>query len=372
MNSSSSGISVNMRSRSKRYMLGLGVLSLVVFLWVGSSVLIQEVFEDLEFDSPYFLTYFSTSLFSLYLIPVCGRGLCQERLRCGATVSSEQFWDVFRVSSILCPVFFVLNYFFNLSLTMTSVSSNTIISSTSCLFVLFLSKVFVGKNVKRLNLFGCLVTITGAALIAFRDTHHDDSATDEDSNLLGDIFVLLSAFFYGLYAILLELKVGPDEDNFDMVLMFGLLGLINLIILWPGMIVLHVIGIETFHIPPAKVFLMLLLNGIFGTVISDFLYAQAVLMTSPLIATLGLTFTIPLAMISDIILHGRAFTWMYFLGSLLVFVGFLLVNWESSKDAQARQVAAPMEASDDDEDATDDARLPILAPDAESSTKYSA
>lgn len=54
-------------ARSSRYVLGICLLLAVVFLWVGSSTLIQEIFVDLDFREPFFLTYYSTSLFSLYL-----------------------------------------------------------------------------------------------------------------------------------------------------------------------------------------------------------------------------------------------------------------------------------------------------------------
>jgi hypothetical protein len=39
----------------------------VALLWSGSSVLVQYVYSDLTFDSPFFVTYLSNILFSLYL-----------------------------------------------------------------------------------------------------------------------------------------------------------------------------------------------------------------------------------------------------------------------------------------------------------------
>jgi len=47
-------------------------LSLVVVIWVASAILIQQIFKNKStaFDKPLFLTYFSTSFFGVYLIPL--------------------------------------------------------------------------------------------------------------------------------------------------------------------------------------------------------------------------------------------------------------------------------------------------------------
>jgi hypothetical protein len=48
--------------------LGISHIAAVVVLWVASSELIQLIFDSsLSFESPLFLTFFSTSLFSVYL-----------------------------------------------------------------------------------------------------------------------------------------------------------------------------------------------------------------------------------------------------------------------------------------------------------------
>ena len=49
--------------------LGLAHIAAVVVLWVGSSELIQLIFDSsMSFESPLFLTFYSTSLFSVYLV----------------------------------------------------------------------------------------------------------------------------------------------------------------------------------------------------------------------------------------------------------------------------------------------------------------
>lgn len=40
-----------------------------------------------------------------------------------------------------------------------------------------------------------------------------------------------------------------NEDRVNMPLFFGLVGLFNLILLWPGFVILHFTGVETFELP---------------------------------------------------------------------------------------------------------------------------
>ena len=51
---------------------GAFFLSMVIIIWVASAVLIQQIFNSAstQFNKPLFLTYFSTSFFTIYLVPV--------------------------------------------------------------------------------------------------------------------------------------------------------------------------------------------------------------------------------------------------------------------------------------------------------------
>lgn len=68
----------------RRYIVGLILLGFVICLWVGSSTLIQAIFDDMKFHQPFFLTYYSTSLFTLYLPFFYLRRWCRQHctMRC--------------------------------------------------------------------------------------------------------------------------------------------------------------------------------------------------------------------------------------------------------------------------------------------------
>lgn len=94
---------------------------------------------------------------------------------------------------------------------------------------------------------------------------------------IGDAMAFFSAIMYGVYTVVMKKRIG-NEDRVNMPLFFGLVGLFNMIFLWPGFFILHFTNIEIFGLPPTgKIWLIILvcylckLNAI-GRV--DFLYRQ--------------------------------------------------------------------------------------------------
>mmetsp|Transcript_21764 Transcript_21764/g.49050 ORF Transcript_21764/g.49050 Transcript_21764/m.49050 type:complete len:87 (-) Transcript_21764:31-291(-) len=66
----------------------------------------------------------------------------------------------------------------------------------------------------------------------------------------------------------------------------------------------------------------LLFSAATSTVVPDMLLAKAVVMTSPLIATLGLSLMIPLSVLVDYMRGLAHLSPQFFLGSIAVFIGF--------------------------------------------------
>ena len=68
------------------------------------------------------------------------------------------------------------------------------------------------------------------------------------------------------------------------------------------------------------------MNGICDDVIADYFWARAVVLTSPTVATIGMSITIPLAMISDSLLGKEQPSALSACGALLVVFGFVVLN----------------------------------------------
>lgn len=328
-----------------RYITGIIMLFCVVGLWVGSGTLIQHIFTQQHYNQPFLLTYFSTSLFILYIPCYYITQYIKNKYNNHNNTEKQQLLHIsafhdtidththitpntiqlpIKQSLVLCPLWFGLNYTYNLSLSMTSISSATILSSSSSLFVLIYSVCLLNTKFTAPNILGVLLTICGAAMISYKD---DDSSMNGNQSVHGDILAGLSASIYGLYTVMLKYIVPVErEKSYPMLLIFGCIGLINLLTLWPLFFVFNMTGIEQFVLPSITIFSALLLNGIFGTVISDYLWARSVLLTSPLIASLGLSLTIPLAMFVDVLFNSYQLSVIYLIGSILVISGFILVN----------------------------------------------
>jgi hypothetical protein len=54
--------------KNSKKLIGVILILLVICIWVFSSEIIQYIFKNMNFKKPFFLTYFSTSLFSIYLL----------------------------------------------------------------------------------------------------------------------------------------------------------------------------------------------------------------------------------------------------------------------------------------------------------------
>jgi solute carrier family 35 protein F5 len=62
------------------------------------------------------------------------------------------------------------------------------------------------------------------------------------------------------------------------------------------------------------------------------------LLTSPLIVTVGLSMTIPLSLIGQIVLDSQYAGVWYWIGAVIVFGSFIFINNEESKDEEAQLV----------------------------------
>lgn len=72
---------------------------------------------------------------------------------------------------------------------------------------------------------------------------------------------------------------------------------------------------------------LIFVSGFFDDVISDYLWARSILLTSPTVATVGLSLTIPMAVIVDFFTTSPCTVSMSSLtGAVVVLTGFLIVS----------------------------------------------
>jgi len=237
-----------------------------------------------------------------------------------------------------CILWFSANYFAAACLEYTTVASSTILASTSSIWTLICGSLLRVERFTVPKLCGVCASLAGVILISLVDVSGE---TDENRGsfphksprelAIGDVMAFVSAVLYGFYAVFMKKRIG-DESRVNMPLFFGLVGLWNTFLLWPGFFVLHFTGVETFEMPPTKRILTIVLVNSASSLVSDFCWAYSMLLTSPLIVTVGLSLTIPLSLVGQIVLDGQYASIWYWVGAAIVVLSFIFINREDRRD----------------------------------------
>lgn len=256
--------------------------------------------------------------------------------------------ETIKLSAQFCILWFLANFATNASLAYTSVASQTILSSTSSFFTLFVGALFNVETINRLKLLGALVSFFGIMLVTKSDSNPkkcrnfqegticleselNTSSSDTFYIFIGNLLALAGAFFYGVYSTLLKRKV-KDENRINMKIFFGFVGLFTLLLLWPSLVLLHYFGWERFELPTDPQIILIILLNCFITFISDFCWAKAMLLTSPLTVTVGLSITIPVAMLGDFLFRHKTMSGIYLVGASLILGSFFIISRSSEEE----------------------------------------
>ncbi|TIB36980.1 hypothetical protein E3P86_02338 [Wallemia ichthyophaga] len=301
---------------------------LVAILWVCSYELTDEMFR-LGYNKPFFLTYLTSSSFSPYLIPYV---LNRKSTRNPVMLTPNQTFQL----AVKFTLFWTLaNFSINASLQFTSVASSTILSSTSGLWTFLIGVLLRVESFEFTKLFAIFASISGSFLVTFSDFSGMRGEPEKfgGMSILGDTLALLSAISFSVYMLLLK-KTAGSESRIDFPLFLGCIGAISTVCLWPLLVILDYTQVEPFHLPETTALGSIILLNMAISFSSDYLYLQAMLKTSPLVATIGISLCLPFSIVADWWRGQLHLTTCGLVGSALVLASFVVLGYEEDEEEQ--------------------------------------
>ena len=276
---------------NKNRALGLIFITIVATIWVVASFVVQDI-EGLGVH-PLILTYIANSLFAVFLpihwigVKVATAQREEERSQnarpeqpSAATFEliASHHADRTRLqlvwsAAIVAPLWFLAQLTFNVSLQLTSVTSNTILSSTSALTTYIFSVLLLSERFTVWKMMFIIVLISGTAAVTLADSRESTPGSHE---AVGDIFCMLSAVIYGLYTVTLRWLLVDDKTT-KMMLFFGYMGALIFCCLGPMLFLAWWIGFDVGTLSLHALGLVLA-KGVLDNVLSDYLWARAILL----------------------------------------------------------------------------------------------
>ncbi|GAA5970835.1 hypothetical protein JCM11641_004471 [Rhodosporidiobolus odoratus] len=268
-----------------------------------------------------------------------------------------------QLALLFCGLWFCANWAMNAALGYTSVSSTTILTSMSGFFTLAAGACAGVETFTVGKLLSVILSVAGVVIVSLSDsklptppTSPGDStpipstvspsSTPAYSNpLLGDALALLSAVAYAAYVLLLKVRI-RNEDRVSMTLFFGFVGAWCIVLFPPLGWFLHKIGVERFQLPHGGALWASLAINAGITFVSDALYLRAMLLTSPLAVTLGLSLTIPLAIAGDLY-RSAPVSFASLFGGVLVLSSFVGNGVLDLKEAEKQAVTLTEDAEEE-------------------------
>ena len=312
----------------------------VIISYLGTSLLIKLSFSDKaqdqaeSFNKPLFISYTACSSFSVYIL----RLLYELIFKSGCKLSKIKDKDMRKIelkTALICySIFFTSLAMYYFCLSYTSYSSTIILGNTSSIFVFIFSLLILREAFSFLKLIAMLACAIGVSIIAFSDNEESEGT----NQVLGDILGVIGAALLGLYfTMLTKLITAKIEERISFFNILAFIGILSMITFWPLIIIFHYTGIELFMLPKGNTITYLFINIIFGTLLFDYCWGRATILIGPLLSNTSVILVVPIGMIIDSFFIKTKFDWKYYLGTILIIIGFFIIafkNYLVSKETE--------------------------------------
>ncbi|KAK0326773.1 hypothetical protein LTR82_002616 [Friedmanniomyces endolithicus] len=249
------------------------------------------------------------------------------------------------------------------ALAWTTPADLTAIYNSSTFFAAAFSVPLLGERLGWYSIVAVGLSVVGTFVIAYGDTtaKHDVEDKVGTSRLFGNIVACLGALAFGLYEVLFKKwacssrPTSPQQSLPLTLTASALTGFYTFATAWIILIPLHILGVETFIWPSAKVWLWLMVAILSGSsmrhisdlpiarehaddvlAVSITMLAVLVVWTDPVFGSFANVLSVFFVALSDWLLFGLTPSLATYVGGGLVIVAFSLLTWDTFVGKKAR------------------------------------
>jgi drug/metabolite transporter (DMT)-like permease len=291
----------------KNFYTGVALAVLTAIIWSGNYVIARGISNEVP---PVSLAFYRWGLASLCIAPIAFKKFNQER---HSILQHKQylFWTALTGVSIFNTFIYLAGHY-------TSAINLALIGTTSApVFITIMAAIFLKEKVSKLRMIGMLICITGILFLISRGSLQTLAHFRFSK---GDTLILISAFTFAIYNILVRKKPAGISP---LVFLFTIFTIGSLCLL-PFYI------IEILHQPPvewnAHILVIILYLGIGNSIIAFFCWNAS-------IQKLGASGTglfgnlIPVfSTIEAVLFLGEAFSVIHLISGVLVIGGLIIAN----------------------------------------------
>ncbi|DBA02694.1 TPA: hypothetical protein N0F65_010519 [Lagenidium giganteum] len=323
---------------------GKAVLASLVIVWFVQAEVSQALQDKLQFNKPWFIVCFnhtSTGMLLPLMYAWCKlKGTSAERTHWLDVVATLErcctipLASVVRMAIKLSLFYCIADYFWYTPLANLSVTAGSAIFSSSPLFVYFFSICFLHDRPSTQKLCGVVVSLVGVLLVIFfqnPESMNWSVASLESSSVLAGLLMVVAAAVFGGYEVTFRIVTGKSmTDMSTLLVLTGFIGLFTPPFWLAGSVLLAVSPISMVHEAwgwpiNADAVALMLLSGVLAIASNVFL-PLSIAWTSPLETSAGCMMIIPLSGIFDTLVHDTRFSAECIVGSMLVMVGFAILE----------------------------------------------
>jgi drug/metabolite transporter (DMT)-like permease len=328
------------------------LLILAILSFVLQSLVVQSV-QSTTFYKPFFLLFIAHGAYFLVIPGI----LCYYRF--GPSKDTTLLWlELNKARSILgkswpelwirvsvCTIVFTLTSLcWYVSVSKIPIGEISAIYNTSCFFTYILSTIFLKESATFLKTLAVTFSVIGIIVIALGGGQ--DALPNSQFAYVGYTFSVIASLGAASYEVLYTRLMVPSRDPSLLFSLFvtGMIGVVTIflgLILFP---IFHFTGWETFQLPPLQAWPYILLSASLGVLFNS-LFLLVITFLGPVAAATGILVSIPLTSLADWGLIGTSIGWNIIVGSAFIFVGFCLLQSQSTTAGESLDNETTQETS---------------------------